>query len=140
MLKKLFATTPEKNQLNEVSMTALRVYFGLTFALAHGLGKVMAPDQIIGGLEAMSFPAPELFGWLAALSEFGGGLLIALGFCTRLGATGVTVTMAVAVLVAHAQDPFGKKELALIYMLVAIVFLVRGAGKYSIDNYIKIKK
>jgi len=41
--------------------------------------------------------------------------------------------MTVAILVAHSHDPFKIKELALIYLLIFITFLIFGAGKYSLD-------
>jgi putative oxidoreductase len=42
--------------------------------------------------------------------------------------------MLVAAFVAHAGDPFGKKEMALLYLLVYITLFITGPGKYSIDN------
>lgn len=139
MLKRfLFSTTSEGTVLRELSMTALRVFFGLAMALGHGLSKMPINEKFVGGVAAMGFPYPSLFAWLAALSEFGGGLLIAFGFATRGGALAVAFTMSVAVFLRHAQDPFGMKELAFTYLFLAVVFLVRGAGRYSVDRLIKI--
>jgi putative oxidoreductase len=45
-----------------------------------------------------------------------------------------------AAFVAHANDPFSKKELALAYALVALVLLVTGPGRYSIDARLERKR
>jgi putative oxidoreductase len=44
--------------------------------------------------------------------------------------------MAVAVLIIHAQDAFGVKELAVLYLLTYLIIAIVGAGKISIDNLI----
>jgi putative oxidoreductase len=43
----------------------------------------------------MGLPAPELFSWLAGLTEFGGGLLLTLGSLTRPTALFIAATMLV---------------------------------------------
>jgi putative oxidoreductase len=46
------------------------------------------------------------------------------------------ITMLTALLHVHAADPFGKKELPLMYLLFFFGFLILGAGKYSVDHLI----
>lgn len=130
-----FKVTKENNFWNEISMTALRVYVGLAMALAHGLGKVPPSEKLIEGVTAMGFPVPILFAWSAGLSEFLGGLFIAVGLFTRPSALFLGITMAVAAFVAHAADPFQNKELALFYLFACIVFYFRGAGAWSVDRF-----
>jgi len=84
----------------------------------------------------MGFPIPALFAWAAALSEFVGGIFLALGFSTKPSAVFITLTMLVAALIRHAEDPFGRKEKAILFALIAIYFIFKGAGKYSLDNMI----
>lgn len=43
------------------------------------------------------------------------------------------VTMVVAAFVVHGADPFGKKELALLYGAGALTLMLTGAGRLSID-------
>ena len=140
MLKKLFAVSAEKSRANEVSMTIFRVFFGLTFALAHGMGKLPVNDKFIEGVNGMGLPFPEMFAWAAALSEFVGGLLVAFGLATRVGAFFLLITMAVAAFRVHVADPFQVKELAFVYLIIALVFLCRGGNNYSVDKYLKFKK
>lgn len=133
----LFSTTFERTALQDLSITALRAFFGLSMAFGHGLGKIPVGDQFVAGVGALGFPYPVVFAWSAALSEFVGGILIALGFATRGGALVITATMTVAAFLRHASDPFRAKELALLYLFIALVFLVRGAGRYSVDRFVK---
>lgn len=111
----------------------VRVCFGATLALAHGLGKVSDLGKFIGGLEGRGFPLPGLFGPAAALSEFLGGLLVAIGLFARPAALFVAITMLVAALHVHGGDPFQKKELALAYAVAALAVLIAGPGRYSLD-------
>ncbi len=111
-----------------------RAFIGLSMALAHGIGKIPPPSQLVDGLAGMGFPLPVVFAWLAGGSEFLGGLLIAVGLFTRPAALFLGVTMAVAAFVAHASDPFAQKEMALLYFFACVLLLLQGGGKFSLDR------
>lgn len=113
-----------------------RLGFGIALAFSHGLGKMQQVDGIIGMAAGMGFPAPALFGWLLALTEFVGALLIAAGLLTRPAALAVAIAMGVAFFVKHAADPFQTRELAFAYLIFGLIFLFTGAGKLSIDRLI----
>lgn len=129
----LIAPTRDSNIVVELAMTLLRLYFGLTLALAHGISKVPPPDQLVSGVEKLGFPMPGLFAWFAASAEFLGGIFVALGLLTRPAAFFVAFTMGVAGFMVHRTDAFQRKELALIYLVIAIVFVFRGASRFSLD-------
>ena len=50
------------------------------------------------------------------------------------------ITMLVAALIIHAEDPWARKELALLYAVPAIALIFTGAGRFSIDGLIWKKK
>lgn len=127
-------------KMDDFALLLLRVFVGLTMAFAHGLGKMPPPEQMISGLESMGFPAPLFFAWCAGLAEFLGGIFLALGLLTRPAAFFMMFTMGVAAFVAHAADPFNVKEMALLYMMIALFFVLFGAGRYSVDGFIFRKK
>ncbi|HET7293022.1 MAG TPA: DoxX family protein [Vicinamibacteria bacterium] len=138
----------------DVGLLILRLA-GLYLALAHGLEKVTGlstgqsrfPERVA----ALGFPAPELFAWAAALSEFGGGLLIAVGLFTRWAALFAAFTMFVAGFVRHRAlghflswigiAPVSEKvleawddpETALVYLLAFVALALVGPGRLSID-------
>ncbi len=131
LLARLASATPWAYDL---AFLALRLAFGSALALSHGLGKLEAPDHFILGLAKRGFPLPAMFGWAALLSEFAGGILIALGLFTRPAAAFVLITLTVAALDIHAGDPFAKRELALAYAAVALTLLIAGPGRFSLDR------
>ncbi len=111
----------------------LRILFGMGIAY-HGFSKMGAMPEFIEGVAQLGFPVPTLFAWAAVLSEFLGGIMVAAGIFTRIGAFSVGATMFVAAFVRHAEDPFSQKEKALAYLVVAVFIILAGAGRYSLDR------
>lgn len=121
---------------NSLADLALRLFAGLSMAFAHGLGKIPPSEGFINNLDGQGLPLAFLFAWAAGLSEFLGGLFLALGFSTRLAALFMTLTMLYAGLIHHSDDPFSSKEKALLYAAIGIFYTLRGAGKYSVDRMV----
>jgi putative oxidoreductase len=120
-----------------VGLLILRLVAGLAFVF-HGSGKITNP---FGWMPPES-GVPSILQALAASSEFGGGLAWILGLLTPLASLGLACTMGVAVWV-HAvvlgdpfvpQGPDGSYELASIYFCVAILLLLSGPGRFSLDR------
>lgn len=126
----LFGSTETRADLG---LLVLRVGFGLTLAFGHGLGKLPPSDGFVANTASLGFPLPVLFAWAAALSEFAGGLLVAVGLLTRPAALFVAITMSVAFFVQHGADPFSDKELAFVFLIWAVGMLLTGPGRYSVD-------
>jgi putative oxidoreductase len=119
-----------------VGLLVLRIWFGLVLAFGHGLAKVADLPSFVAKVGAQGFPLPGLLAPAAALSEFVGGLLLAIGLASRPAALFVVVTMLVAALHVHASDPFTKKELAFAYGVAALTVLVGGPGHFSVDAWL----
>ena len=104
--------------------------------MMHGYPKLFSGrmDKFAEGVAALGFPFPVAFAWAAALSEFLGGIFVAIGLKTRIAAMFIFVTMAVAAFLRHAADPFKVKELALAYLTAAAAIAIMGAGKFSLDR------
>ena len=117
----------------------LRLVVGLAFVF-HGYGKIQNPFGWMGPNAAV----PAVFQALAAVSEFGGGFAWILGLLTLLASLGLACTMAVAVWM-HAtvlHDPFValkgscSYELASVYLCVAVLLLLAGPGRFSVDRFV----
>lgn len=130
------------DRLRPYAAAALRVFAGLSMAIAHGYPKVFE-GKLAGLTErvtAWGWPAPALFAWSAGLGELLGGLALALGIFIRPLAPFTMGTMLVAAFVAHADDPFGKKELPLLYLLVFLFFFVTGPGPLSLEAFLRSRR
>lgn len=123
----------------DAGLLVLRVFAGLSLALAHGIRKLPPSERFAAGVVEMGFPLPELFAWAAGLSEFGGGLLLALGLLTRPASFFILVTMLVAGLIRES-GPYADRELALLFGAVAVLFLLAGSGRFGLDAWIERRR
>ena len=135
-LSSLGAAPSMPTTLGDLGLLSTRVFFGLSMALAHGINKLPASEKWIQKVESLGFMCPELFAWSAGLAEFVGGILIALGLCTRGAALSLLCTMLVAVFIAHGGDPYSKMESGLCYGMVSLLLVTLGPGRYSVDRLI----
>ena len=118
-------------------LSLVRIFAGVLLALAHGLGKLPPSEGLITGTANLGFPMPTLFAWAAGLSQFGGGILLALGFLTRFAGFFIAFTMLTALIGVHRADPFAKQELAFLYLFIALTFMIKGANDWSIDGFFR---
>jgi putative oxidoreductase len=144
----LFGGPGSTTAAGDLGLAILRIGVGLMLGLGHGLGKIWTnghigvPEQLVGGVAKMGFPAPTFFAWMSVLAELLGGLLLAQGLLTRPAAFFMAFNMAVAAFVAHKGAPIVSgggvsKEPALLYLLPSLCFMLVGAGRYSVDHLIR---
>lgn len=120
--------------LNDIGLAILRIGGGLGMA-THGYPKVFGGiEGFTGAVESMGFPFPLFFAWAAALSEFVGGILLALGVFTRTCAVLICGTMFVAAFIRHGGDPFSRKELAILYLIVTLALAIMGGGRLAVEQ------
>ena len=118
-------------------LALLRIFTGIALAFGHGLGKMPPSERFIEGVSKLGFPAPGLFAWAAGLSEFAGGVALALGLFTRVSGFFIAVTMFVAAFLQHMNDGFERQEKALLFLFIAILFLATGSGSWGADAFIR---
>ncbi|MFO8147867.1 MAG: DoxX family protein [Bacteroidota bacterium] len=104
--------------------------------LTHGIPKLIK----FFGSEEIVFADPLGLGeittfTLAVFAEFVCSVLVILGLGTRLAVLPLIGTMAVAALIVHVPDGFGRQELPLLYLSGWVLLFFTGAGKYSLDWY-----
>lgn len=117
----------------DVATLFLRLIFGGLFVY-YGYQKVVAFNDISPNFPDLIGIGGKLSFILVIFAELGCGLFVLVGFLTRLTIIPIFITMFVAYFIAHANDPFTVKQIAFVYLLLAIVIFVLGSGKYSIDN------
>ncbi len=112
----------------------LRLVVGTAFIL-HGWPKIQNPMHWMGDKVG---PILQL---ASALSEFGGGIALILGFLTPVAAGVIAFNMALALILVHfpQHQPFvgggpgGSFELPLVYLAIMVALLGTGPGAYSLD-------
>lgn len=119
---------------NSLGLLILRVGFGTTMAIRHGLPKLLDFSNQVAG-----FPDPLGVGSTLSLSlticaEFLCAILVVVGIFTRFVAFPLMVAMGVAFFIVHKGDPFQKKEMAFLYMMAFSTIFACGPGAFSADN------
>ena len=132
---------------NDVAALLMRLALGVVF-VAHGAQKVLGwwggfgAGATIQGFSKMGMP--PVLTILVMAAEFGGGLLLIIGFLTRLAAFGIGCVMLGAIVLVHSKVGFfmnwmGNQkgegfEYHLLALGLAIALLIKGGGALSVDG------
>lgn len=137
----------KRSSLVDLGLLALRVTAGGLLA-GHGAQKLFGwfggygLDGTATWLEAMGMRPGRAWGALAGLSEFGGGLLTALGFLGPVGPLGILGAMGMATAKVHMGKPIwvtsGGAELPVTNMAIATALILSGPGCFSLDGALKL--
>ncbi|HEV8292149.1 MAG TPA: DoxX family protein [Tepidisphaeraceae bacterium] len=122
-----------------LGLLVLRVAAGASLAINHGWVKFHDPDfksKFFGMVGGMGLPASNALAWAAIAAELVGGVLLALGFLTRVSAFMILCVMGVAIWKVHlpSHQGFAGMEMAVLYGAIAVAFLLSGAGRISVDG------
>jgi putative oxidoreductase len=147
-------TTPVKPIIPAISVISdalspfaepvLRITTGLLL-VPHGAQKLFGAFggyglEATGQFFATKLGLPASFALIAGLIEFVGGFALAFGLATRAVAALVFAVMAVAAVQVHLPAGFfwtsGGFEYPLLWAVTALVFAIRGGGRYSLDALI----
>ena len=119
---------------SSLGLLILRVVAGGMILLGHGWPKLMGFNDL-----SSRFPDPLGLGSttlslsLVLFAEVFCAAAVILGFATRLVAIPLVFAMLVAAFIIHADDPWQKKEFALLYALPFLTLICTGPGKFSVD-------
>lgn len=135
-MKQIFGVNQSSNGIH-FALLFVRVAFGVMM-LTHGLPKM---EMLLSG-NGSQFPpifglSPEITLALAVFAEVICSVLVIVGLGTRIAVIPLIITMAVAVFMVHAADPFAQKEMASLYLAIFTGLLFTGSGKYSLDYLVQ---
>ena len=134
--------------IEDLRLLGVRIAFGGLMA-GHGAQKLFGwfgghgLEGTGGWLESLGLRPGRKWAIAAGLSEFGGGLLLALGLLNPLGPIGIMASMTMASLKAHRTFPIwvneGGPELPIVYWIGSLALGVAGPGRYSLDRVLGIR-
>lgn len=130
------------SQLQSPFLLLIRLYWGYGFFMA-GKGKLFNLERTAGFFADLSIPFPMANAAAAGATECVGGLLLLIGLGSRLVSLPLAFTMIVAYATAHREALWIMEEIiqqeAYTYLMAALLIMVFGPGKFSIDYLLKKK-
>src|SRR4029078_5500535 len=129
--------------VHDFGLLMIRLVLGAVF-IFHGGQKLFGwfdgpgMEKFTGMLERMeNVPMPQVAAYLAAGTEFVGGILLVVGFLTRIVAVPVAFNMAGALCLFH-RAAFSLQQQGMEYALtlgvVTAALIFTGAGRLSVDG------
>lgn len=134
--------------MKDLGLLVLRLTVG-TLMAGHGSQKLFGWFKgpgltgTAGFMEQLGMAPGHVWGRMAAMTEFSGGVLTALGFLSPIGPLNIVAAMAVASRKVHWKLPLwagqGGAELPLTNMAAAIAIAFAGPGRLSLDGIFGIR-
>jgi putative oxidoreductase len=143
------------------AIALIRLLVGWVFFL-EGILKFLLPDELgVGRFSSIGIPAPHIMAPFVGAVEVVCGVLVLLGLCTRLAAIPLLIDISIAILstkipiwLGHGYWRFALPKLkhygflSMLHeartdfsMLLGLIFLLLvGAGSWSLDTKIKMRK
>lgn len=138
-MKKMF-NVHDKSNVTGFALLVARAGIA-ALMLTHGLPKMI---MLLSGVPVQFPPvmgmSAEASLALTVFAEVLCSVFLLIGFATRIAVIPLAFTMLVAVFLIHAGDPLSVKEPGLQYLLVYVVLLLGGSGKYSVDYLLQRKR
>jgi putative oxidoreductase len=138
----------DTTKVNESAPMIVRVVQGSLMA-GHGAQKLFGSfggpglEGTSGFMEMLGMRPGRLWAYLAGLSEFGGGVLTALGLLNPIGPLGVIGSMSMATRKAHWGKPIwvteGGAELPVLNIAISTALMIREPDRYSLDRLVGIR-
>ncbi len=147
-LVKIPAMNYAKPKFWDTALLILRIWLGfrlITASLSSVTGILTSEQQRVFFRkwfgDELHFPMPLQMAFLAKGSELLGGILLIAGLLSKPAAILVAFTMTVATLSANLGEDFNiDGGFTISYALFAMIFIIWGSGKYSLDYLISKRK
>lgn len=136
-MKKLFSPFP---LWQNSGLTLIRIIVGL-FMIYHGWEVFDAEKmkEYITWDSFKGFPSPAFIVYMGKAAELIGGIMLTIGFLTRIASLIVACTMLyVSVFVGNGKIWY-EDQYPFLFVLLALVFFFTGPGRFSVDQVLSGK-
>jgi uncharacterized membrane protein YphA (DoxX/SURF4 family) len=129
---------------NAKTTILIRLMVGAVF-LSEGIQKFLFPDKLgTGRFQKIGLPNPEFLGPFVGAFEIACGVLILIGLFTRFAAIPLIIVMLIAIATTKASVLANDGLWEMLHgsrtdwamLLGSLFLLIRGGGKWSLDNNI----
>ena len=134
--------------MTDLARLLVRLVLGGLMA-GHGAQKLFGwfggpgPEGTRGMMQSLDLQPAHRWAFIAGASEFGGGILTALGALNPLGPLAIIGSMTMATTKVHWGKPIwvtsGGAELPITNMAIALALMIVGPGRYSVDHALGIR-
>lgn len=139
-LERIYNYTNLASYLQSALLLFIRLYWGIGFVIA-GLAKFQDIQKVKGFFASINIPQPLFNAFFVASTEAICGILLAVGFLSRLVSIPLIIILCVAYATAHAESlkaffsepALFVKESPFTFLFACLVILVFGPGKFSLD-------
>ena len=121
----------------DIGLLWLRLTSGGIMLFSHGWGKLVNFTARMDSFpDPLGLGSPKVSLALAVFAEVFCAFALMAGVLTRIVVLPLIITMLVAVLIIHGDDPWSKKEFALLFVVPYVTLFFTGAGNFSVDRFI----
>src|SRR5580704_11269071 len=117
----------------------MRVVLGVIM-VAHGYTKIIPKDALYNFSHmVVRMHLPLWLGYIAAFTEFFGGMLLIVGLLTRVAAFMVAIDMAVAIIKVHLHGGLmgpNSFALPLACFAISLMLVFTGSGWLGLDDFV----
>ncbi|WP_343642307.1 DoxX family protein [Chryseobacterium sp.] len=142
-MKKILNIIYQSYLIRDIVLLALRLVLAYGF-FNPALMKIKDINSISDWFESINIPLPILNAYLATGTEVFGVIFLTLGLFTRWVSIPLMITIMVAIVTVHIGNGFeaGENgfEIPLYYILMLLTLFTFGAGKYCLDQVLKLKR
>jgi putative oxidoreductase len=142
MLEKYNLAFKQITKLKDLHLLAIRLILAYGF-YNPAVMKWQNMSSIIDWFKDIGIPLPGLNAYLSASTEIAGVILLTLGLANRIISIPLIFVMIVAIVTVHLSNGFESGnngfEIPLYYILLLLVLLIYGAGKFSLDYLLQMR-
>ncbi len=141
-MKKYYLLSEKLKQWEDIPLLLVRLTLAYGF-YGPAMMKLKNVQGIADWFASMHYIFPKLNAYLATITETSGVILLTLGFLTRFISIPLIITMLVAIFTVHLSHGFqaGNNgfEIPFYYIIMLLVLVFSGPGKFSLDYLISKK-